>query len=185
MQGSLEDWEEMGGPIETESICYNLWAKDIMNTEAYQVAKRAFDHNNDKLARLLDQKDVLNHVSRTQKDSIRLFDTRGFENFAKGHIPGATSIPYRSLVQADNALKFKPREELERILKSHNLDETTKIWLSCGSGVSVCHLALALEECGYPQKPYIYDGSWNEWGSDPMCTKELSDDVDDVGHVKK
>ena len=42
--------------------------------------------------------------------------------------------------------------------------------LTCGTGVSVCTMALALEELGLPE-PFIYDGSWNEWGQDPSTPK--------------
>jgi 3-mercaptopyruvate sulfurtransferase SseA len=33
-------------------------------------------------------------------------------------------------------------------------------------------MALVLEEFGYPE-PFIYDGSWNEWGKDPSTPKEV------------
>jgi 3-mercaptopyruvate sulfurtransferase SseA len=177
----LEDWISAGGPVETHPISYNIWAKDVMKTDFYSnlVTQLAQDGQVDKLERILDQSDVMQYLS-TKNDkedslSVKLFDTRGVDNFAKGHIPGATSIPYKTLVEPDNALKLKPRDELQKILKSHNVDKATDtIWLSCGSGVSVCHLALALDECGYSQKPWIYDGSWNEWGSDPTSPKAVS-----------
>ncbi|OEU15918.1 hypothetical protein FRACYDRAFT_240613 [Fragilariopsis cylindrus CCMP1102] len=36
--------------------------------------------------------------------------------------------------------------------------------------IPVCTMALALEELGLPE-PFIYDGSWNEWGQDPSTPK--------------
>jgi len=36
----------------------------------------------------------------------------------------------------------------------------------CGSGVTACHNALAMEHVGLPL-PRVYVGSWSGWSADP------------------
>lgn len=69
-----------------------------------------------------------------------------------------------------NVLKFKPKEELERIISEGGVDLSTKkrIVVTCGSGATACALIAALDLCGKsPDQCYVYDGSWSEWGSVP------------------
>jgi thiosulfate/3-mercaptopyruvate sulfurtransferase len=42
---------------------------------------------------------------------------------------------------------------------------------TCGSGISACILALALNELGHSNVA-VYDGSWAEWGADSDCPVE-------------
>jgi thiosulfate/3-mercaptopyruvate sulfurtransferase len=172
MQGPLEEWIAKGGEIESRPV-KELRAKDLFPLKPasgyhYQARETSNTCNMDFVLEAL-----------SDKDSTKILDPRG-SSFKKGHIPGAIQIPYKNLVEPGNALKFKSRSELEKVMHAAGLDLTTKdtIICSCGSGVSVCHLLVALRECGRSLEPsgdegktVMYDGSWSEWGSDRNTPK--------------
>ena len=93
-----------------------------------------------------------------------------------GHIPGALNRPYGSNLTA--AGTFKPadvlREEFARMLGDTPLEEVVHY---CGSGVTACHNALAMEAAGLPGTR-IYPGSWSEWVSDPARPVAVGDEGD-------
>lgn len=82
-----------------------------------------------------------------------------------GHIPGASNYHY--LWNVDAAGRFRPpewiRARVERELGTIDANETV---CYCGSGVTACHLVLALELAGFPGAR-LYAGSWSEWSNDP------------------
>lgn len=82
---------------------------------------------------------------------------------ASGHIPRARSLPFGTLVGADGALL--PREGLAAAFAAAGVDvaRSAPVVASCGSGVTACVLALALETLGR-KGDAVYDGSWAEWG---------------------
>ena len=78
-----------------------------------------------------------------------------------GHVPGAINLPF-----ADNldAGLFHPVDELAARFEALRSDPRAIVY--CGSGVTACHNALAIEAAGFPP-PRVYVGSWSGWTADP------------------
>ncbi|RBD99624.1 sulfurtransferase, partial [Xanthomonas oryzae pv. oryzae] len=108
-----------------------------------------------------------------------LLDARAGERFrgdvepidpVAGHVPGAVSRPL-GLSLRDG--RFKPvaelRAELSALLGAYQPDQVV---VMCGSGVTACHLLLALEVAGL-SGARVYAGSWSGWlqnASRPVAT---------------
>jgi thiosulfate/3-mercaptopyruvate sulfurtransferase len=82
-----------------------------------------------------------------------------------GHIPGALNRFFKDNLTPDG--RFKPahslREEFQGLLPGIAPD---RVVLQCGSGVTACVNALAMEVAGL-HGAALYAGSWSEWSSDP------------------
>ncbi|CAJ5387894.1 rhodanese domain-containing protein [Burkholderia pseudomallei] len=82
-----------------------------------------------------------------------------------GHIPGALNRFFKDNLTADG--RFKSGHELrEAFSPLLGATEPKKVILQCGSGVTACHNALAMEIAGL-HDPTLYAGSWSEWSADP------------------
>ena len=84
---------------------------------------------------------------------------------ASGHIPGARNRFLRDNFAADGT--FRNAEELAQAFRAV-LDgaPSEKAVMQCGSGVTACSNALAMEIAGL-KGAKLYPGSWSEWTSDP------------------
>lgn len=170
MQGSVEEWESKGGPVETGSKeVPQARQLDLEREHAYQATEATNVVGMDDVLKVFDGADDEEELC----GHTLVLDPRG-SSFRKGHMPRAINIPYASLVEPGNTLKLKTREDLLKVFQETGVDVNTnqRIVCSCGSGVSVCHVFLALHECGRDvwgedQNTVIYDGSWSEWGVDP------------------
>lgn len=102
-----------------------------------------------------------------------LLDARAGERFrgevepidaVAGHVPGAVNRPVADNLEAG---RFKSRQQLHAgiapLLSGHDPGEAV---LMCGSGVTACHLLLAMEHAGL-LGARVYAGSWSGWISDP------------------
>lgn len=106
--------------------------------------------------------------------SCCLIDVRAFARFkgemepidpVAGHIPGAVNLPFTHLL--DERGRFLPREQLRaQLLEILDGVEAPDVITMCGSGVTACHLLLAMTHVGLPGGR-LYPGSWSEWIRDP------------------
>jgi thiosulfate/3-mercaptopyruvate sulfurtransferase len=99
-----------------------------------------------------------------------LVDARAPERYAgeiepidplAGHVPGAINAYWK--LNVDEHGCFLGRAELSRRF-GELLGETPseRVVCYCGSGVTACHLLLALEAAGL-HGAHLYVGSWSEW----------------------
>jgi len=113
-------------------------------------------------------------LAATGDPSQRVLDARAPERYrgevepidaVAGHVPGAGNHPFGLSLDAQGG--FLGPDELRGALAA-SLAGTPpdRVIAMCGSGVSACHLLLALEHAGL-RGARLYPGSWSEWSSDP------------------
>ena len=122
-------------------------------------------------------------VQALREDPARLLiDARAPERYrgelepidpVAGHIPGAVNRFWQANLASPVEGKFKAarelRTELDALRDGH---APTQLVAYCGSGVTACHLLLALEIAGLPGAA-LFPGSWSEWVADrsrPVAT---------------
>ena len=87
---------------------------------------------------------------------------------AAGHIPGSRNLPFTELYNPDGT--FKSRDEIRRLFTASGTDPEKPFVATCGSGVTANALIFAARLLGN-RDTRLYDGSWSEWGADPMTPK--------------
>mgnify|MGYP003641437595 CR=1 FL=1 len=153
MAGGLPAWIAAGGPIE-----------DQPGAAAEEPGVYTPSYRRELVATVTDVKIASRNASHQILDARSLSRFAGLEperraGMRSGHIPGSTSLPYENLFDDDNNLL----EIDEDLAYDIGLDPDLPVIASCGSGVTACIVALALERAG--RTSAVYDGSWSEWGS--------------------
>ena len=102
--------------------------------------------------------------------SLRLLDARAGARYRgetepidayPGHIPTAISAPTDANLGGDG--RFLAGDELAARYRALGADGSAgQVVVSCGSGVSATHDALALRIAGLPD-PLLYPGSYSDW----------------------
>ena len=80
-----------------------------------------------------------------------------------GHIPGAKSLPFDTLVTDDNRMK-SPAETAE-VMKAAGIRPGETVVSYCHIGQQATVMYFAAKRLGY--KALLYDGSWDEWSRRP------------------
>lgn len=114
--------------------------------------------------------DATQVAERVRQNDWRLLDARAPERFAgevepidavAGHVPGARNHPFVTSLGPDG--RFLPAAQLRERFANSQADVADGNTIAmCGSGVTACHLLLALEIAGKPGAK-LYAGSWSEW----------------------
>ena len=95
------------------------------------------------------------------RDDVILIDNRERLNFLEQHIPGAISLPYRTLATSDKILRSK--EDMKRLLENRGITGNSEIITYCGSVGTLSGLAYyALKSAGLPNAK-LYVRSFKEW----------------------
>jgi thiosulfate/3-mercaptopyruvate sulfurtransferase len=113
-------------------------------------------------------------LAATADPAMRVLDARAPERYrgevepidrVAGHIPGARNHPFG--LSLDSEGRFLPPDALRETLAT-SLDGVApgRSIVYCGSGVTACHVLLALERAGLAGAR-LYPGSWSEWSSNP------------------
>ena len=89
-----------------------------------------------------------------------------------GRIPGSRNVFYKDLLNEDATLKDPAA--LKAAFEAGGVDLGKPVITTCGSGITACILALALERLGKSDHA-VYDGSWNEWGAAPTMPIETGE----------
>lgn len=154
LDGGLSRWQSLG--LATDAV--------VPAATPAPPYPATFDWN-----RLLDAQRVQAHLDAGGV----LLDARAAERFrgevepidrVAGHVPGAMSRPY-ALNMRDG--RFRPADELASefatLLRGRSPSDVVAM---CGSGVTACHLLLALEHAGLKGSG-LFTGSWSGWIDDP------------------
>jgi thiosulfate/3-mercaptopyruvate sulfurtransferase len=109
----------------------------------------------------------------------QLLDARGAGRFtgaepefrpgmSSGHIPGSRNLPFGGVLNSDGT--FKDEAGLRQAFADAGIDLDRPVVTTCGSGVTASVLLFALHLLGRHDTA-LYDGSWSEWGADPVTPK--------------
>jgi thiosulfate/3-mercaptopyruvate sulfurtransferase len=153
LDGGLKAWLAAGKPPSTDEVV--LPSRDPLPLK-------------DAWTGVIDRADLVGRL-----DDVALLDVRAAERYRgdvepvdprPGHIPTAISAPARTSLDPDGRF-LTPAELTNRLARLSSPDRPVVV--SCGSGVTACHTALAFRLAGLPD-PLLYPGSFSDWSRSDM-----------------
>jgi len=163
LDGGLEKWKEEGRELTKVFPSWKASSFEILVKDEYFIEYEEFK-------RIKDREDVI------------LFDARPFESYKegglwikKGHIPGAKSLPWRTLMTGNNARLMKSDEELQQLVSKFNITSDKTLIIYCGTGREATNEFLFFKFYLGHVNVRIYEGSFTEWSyhaENPTVTGE-------------
>lgn len=154
LDGGLDKWTAEKRPVTKEF--------PKIKEGSFKAAERDCHVTTDQLKELMTRDDVIILDARPAKAY------EGQAAWVKaGHIPGAISLPWKSLMADDNPTLLKSDQEIAEILKKHNITPDKTIVTYCGTGREATNPFLLIKcYLGFPNVK-LYEGSFTEWSADP------------------
>ena len=146
VDGGYKQVEKLGFNKNYEPSTDRIDVSDVVRSEATQNKKAIYT---DEL------------LSRIGNTDVQIIDTRLEVEYngrviygenKSGHVPGAISLPFNTLV--DNNGFLKSREELEKYVVDKGLDKNKLQITYCTTGVRASYVAVILEELGFKVRNY-------------------------------
>ncbi|HET9903144.1 MAG TPA: sulfurtransferase [Xanthobacteraceae bacterium] len=159
LNGGWQKWQAEGRPIATGEESYPA-ARFVSRPRP-----ELFCDKHAVLAAIADpQTKIINALTPEQHAG-----TGGTAFGRPGHIKNSVNVSAKDLVDGNNVLL--PPAELRRRFAAVGALDASRCILYCGGGISATGNAFALSLLGYAAIT-VYDGSLNEWGSDPALPME-------------
>ncbi len=149
LEGGLQKWQAENRGLSTEQQTYP-----------------AADFSGKRRTEMLATKEDVRQAMDDEKTV--LLNSLSPEEFQAAHIPSSTNVFFGA--HADEETKSLYHEDQLRASfeETGALDPDKKVITYCGGGIAATWNALLLNNLGQPNVA-VYDGSMNEWASDPSC----------------
>jgi thiosulfate/3-mercaptopyruvate sulfurtransferase len=162
LDGGLEAWNTYGGKVETGEVnptakTYNVnLQKEYIRTLADLKA-----NNQNPSEQVVDVRHAVRYAGGPElKPGLRL-----------GHMPGSFSFPYTTFFDKNDC--WRPLDKIRNQYTGIGADLNCPTVTSCGSGMTAPVLNFALDLLGNTNNA-VYNGSWNEWGTEKLYPGETS-----------
>lgn len=148
LDGGLAHWD---GPVETGPVIFDPTDRSVVAWPVEAIA------DGDEVARHL----AASGIVVDSREAVRFVGEVEPIDAVAGHVPGAINLPFGGNLTDG---RFHDAASLRR--RFEPLADDPEAIVYCGSGVTACHNALAIEQAGLP-RPRVYVGSWSGWSTDP------------------
>ncbi|QHJ72171.1 sulfurtransferase [Planococcus halotolerans] len=149
LEGGLQKWQAEGRELSTEQ-------------PSYPAASFSGKRRTEMLATKEDVRKAMDD------EHTVLLNSLSPEEFQAAHIPSSTNVFFGAHADEETKALYNEDQVRASFEGTGALDPDKKVITYCGGGIAATWNALLLNNLGQ-QNVAVYDGSMNEWASDPSC----------------